>query len=352
MKNMLEKFNLPEFPYEAGIEETKAKMLDILLNEEYGVLLNREKNLTFEVVKQDANFAAGKAVYKEVNITAEFENGSFTFPVRAVIPNGKTDIPFFVHINFRPCVPDIYQPTEEIIDGGFAVLSFCYNEVTTDDGDFSNGVSPYILGGNVQKNANDCGKIAMWAWAASRVLDYAQTESALDMKNAAVTGHSRLGKTALLCGALDERFSLVISNDSGCGGAAISREKQGERIDDICRVFPYWFCRNFEKYRNNEEKLSFDQHYLLSCIAPRKLYVASAKEDLWAGPDNEFLCCVKADEYYRHFGIEGFDCPCEIPDAECILHGKNIGYHKRFGLHYFSRYDWQRFMEFASKRFV
>lgn len=349
IKEMLDKTMLPEFPYKSSIADTKAAMLKLLLNEEYGVLPNREKSLSYEVVSEDEKFAAGKAVLKTVNITANFESGSFTFPVRSVIPKRKTNVPFFVHINFRPNIPDAYQPTEEIIDNGFAVLSFCYKEVTSDDSDFSNGVSPYILGANERINQNDCGKIAMWAWAASRTLDYALSINELDKTKAAVVGHSRLGKTALLAGAVDERFSLVISNNSGCGGAAISRGKQGETIDDILRVFPFWFCKNFEKYRKNECAMPFDQHYLLACAAPRKLYVSSANDDLWADPEREFLCCAKTDEYYKHFGLTGFNVPDKIPGAgECVT-GADIGYHKRSGLHYLSREDWLHFIEFAKK---
>ena len=337
----------PDFPFEADLEDTKNKMMKRLLEEEYGVLSNRETSLAWETVSEEDNFAAGKAILRTVNLTARFENGSFTFPVRAVIPKAKTKAPFFVHINFRPDVPDRYQPTEEIIDNGFAVLSFCYKEVTSDDGDFTNGVSPFLLGANEQVCGNGSGKIAMWAWAASRVLDYAGSLPELDIGRAMVVGHSRLGKTALLAGALDTRFSLVISNDSGCGGAAITRGKQGERVDDICRNFDYWFCKNYRKYRGKEDEMPFDQHFLLAAIAPRKVYVASAAEDLWADPEAEFLSCVLAGRYYEHYGLQGFVCSDAFPAVGERLHRGNVAYHKRSGTHFLGREDWINFMEYA-----
>lgn len=145
----------------------------------------------------------------------------------------------------------------------------------------------------------------MWAWAAQRVLDYAQTlDELLDLDCAIVCGHSRLGKTALLAAATDKRFAFAYSNDSGCSGAAITREKQGENVKDICERFPYWFCENYKLYIDNEQNMPFDQHYLLASIAPRKVLVGSAAEDIWADPISEFLCCVAAGSVFGGFEHE------------------------------------------------
>ena len=347
LNTMLQSLSLPPFPAGETMEEANRAMLHLLLQEEYGFLPNRETSLSWETVAEEETFAAGKAVLRTVHVTAKFERGTFTFPVYVTLPKGKTNVPFFVHINFRPDVPDRYQPTEEIIDGGFAVLSFCHKDVTSDDGDFSNGVSPYLLGAKEQQKDDDCGKIAMWAWAASKVMDYAETLPELDLRRAAVVGHSRLGKTALLAGAQDPRFSLVISNDSGCSGAAITRGKQGERVEDICKNLGYWFCKNYHQYRGKEDQMPFDQHFLLAAIAPRCVYVASAAEDLWADPDYEFLSCVAAGTYYEHYGMKGFEHDDRFPAVGEKLHKGSVAYHKRGGTHYLSREDWIYFMEYA-----
>ena len=321
-------------------------MLRVLLTEEYGYLPNREIGLSWDIQEKEEIFAAGKATLYTIQMHAEFESGTFSFPFRAVIPNGKTNIPFFVHINFRPDVPDRYQPTEELVDNGYAVLSFCYKDVTSDDADFSNGVAPYILGGNEQKNDTDGGKIAMWSWAASRVMDYAQTLPELDQSRSVVIGHSRLGKTALLTGAQDNRFSLVISNDSGCSGAAVTRGKQGENIEIITRVFPYWFCKNYQKYAGKHENLPFDQHWLVAASFPAKICIGSAEEDLWADPESEFLSCVLADKYYRHFGTPAFPEQKTFPKTGDQICGDKIGYHVRSGCHFLGREDWLTYMAF------
>ncbi len=105
------------------------------------------------------------------------------------------------------------------------------------------------------------------------------------------------GKTALLAGATDERFSIIYSNNSGCGGAALFKDKEGENIELITDNFPYWFCKNFFKYRGCDNEMPFDQHYLTACVAPRKVYVASAEDDKRASPVNEFINCAAVSEY-------------------------------------------------------
>lgn len=326
-------------------EDRKKEIVQLLCEEEYGFLPPAPIDLSFEVLEENNRFCAGKATLQKIMLTATFEQGSFSFPFYATIPQKEGKHPFFVCINFRDNIPDMYIPSEEICDHGFAVLSFNYKDVTSDDGDWDNGL-PKVIYEQGERGMNDGGKIAMWAWAASRILDYAYTQSNLDVTNATVVGHSRLGKTALLAGALDERFTCAISNNSGCSGAALSRNKNGETIEDIYNRFPYWFCKNYEKYKNNEFELPFDQHFLLGAIAPRKVYVSSAVEDLWADPESEYLSCVAASEVYEKLGVTGFVYPTRLPVPGDVFQDGNIGYHLRKGRHYFSREDWLHFINF------
>ena len=330
---------------------TRDEMLDIMQKEVYGYLPPKPDALTWTV--QDnyvGDFCAGKATLQLVELTATLGDKTFTFPVKATIPPAPGPHPIFININFRPDVPDRYQPTEEIIDNGFAVLSFYYQDVTTDNGDFENGLAG-VLYENGQRGLHDPGKIAMWAWAAQRVLDYAEQEPRLDKTCVTVCGHSRLGKTALFCGAMDERFTFAYSNDSGCSGAAFTRDKMGETVEIITNAFPYWFCVNYQQYVRREHEMPFDQHYLVASVAPRYAYVASAKEDTWADPYSEMLSCVAATPAYEAMGLDGLICEDRLPEVGDRWHAGHIGYHLRAGQHYMGREDWNIAMDFIrSKR--
>lgn len=342
------KKQLDNIPMPYGMKKTD--IVNLLLKEEYGFLPEKPESVTAEVVKQDESFCAGKAVLENIMLTCHTSFGDFSFPIVYTRPTKISGpVPCVIHINFRDLVPDRYQPSEEIVDAGFAVLSFCYKDVTSDDGDFTNGLAGLVYPDG-KRSADQCGKIGLWAWAAHRILDYALTLPEIDHAHITVAGHSRLGKTALLTGALDERFFCAYSNDSGCSGAAISRRKRGESIRRIYDVFPFWFCENYKKYQDHEDDQPFDQHFLVAANAPHRVYVASADEDIWADPEKEYLSCVAASAYYEEQGLAGFVHPDRMPEIGDCFHEGMIGYHLRAGRHYFSREDWQKLLAYLSKQ--
>lgn len=329
---------------------SREEMLELLQREEYGFLPPAPEKISFskKQIRNDNTFGGNGTIW-EIIISVTLNDRDFSFPVTLTIPNGEGPFPFFVSINFESRIPNYYFPAEEIIDNGFAAFNFCSKDITSDDGDFTNGLAGIIYPDGKRKNDTDCGKIAMWAWAASRCLDYAQTEPRLDMANAAVCGHSRLGKTALLAGAYDTRFRFCHSNCSGCSGAAIARHTTGETIADICRVFPYWFCENYKKYINNESAMPFDQHYLVASAAPRFVSVGSAAEDSWADPANEQLSCFAASPVFEKLGVKGFVCDKKADIGDSFSEG-NINYYLRKGRHYFTREDWNKLMAFIKSK--
>ncbi|MBR2989180.1 MAG: hypothetical protein IKC64_05610 [Clostridia bacterium] len=345
IKSRLKELNLPPF-------QSKEEMMEIMQREVFGYLPEKPTKVSFKTVeKEDGHtFCAGLATLEKIEITSEIRNGEFTFPVYAMIPKGDGPYPFVVQVNFYDGIPNKYTPVEEIMDQGVAVLMFCYHDVSKDNPDFSDGLAKILYPDGVRKNSTDPGKIAMWAWAAQRVMDYAETNDKLDKNRSAVAGHSRLGKTALLCGATDERFKFVYSNDSGNTGAAISRGKVGEHVDDIMRIFPYWYCENYGKYRNKEFEMPFDQHYLTALSFPRYLYIASAVEDTWADPDSEFLNAYLTGKYYEQNGVSGFVCENRLPQVGDVYHQGTVGYHLRQGAHFLSRNDWNLFIKFLKSK--
>lgn len=344
-KELLQARELPALPVASSQEEwetLRQKMLHTLCEVEYGAPVPAPKKLTAQVLAYNPRCFAGKAVFTRVLLTAEMENGSFSFPVEAVIPKSAKPVPAFVWISFFGPITNFHLPAEEVVEEGFAVFSFHYTDVTTDDNDFSTGLAG-LLG---PREEHSSGKLAMWAWAAMRVMDYIQELSYIDSQQVAVVGHSRLGKTALLAGALDPRFSLVISNNSGSCGAALSRGKEGEDIDHITEEFPFWFCPAYRKYAKKEKELPFDQHFLLALSAPRKVYVASAQEDPWADPVSEYLSCAAAAPAWEALGLPGFSGPDRLPAPGDTFSEGSIGYHLRVGGHDLTRVDWQKFMAF------
>lgn len=345
-ESIIKELHLPDF-------QSRNEMLYLLSEFEYGHLPPKPSRTVWKTEKNIIpNFCAGKATLDKITAVCTINNKSFSFPFYVAVPAVKNSNPFFIHINFRNNIPDRYMPTEELIDNGFAVLSFCYGDITADNNDFTSGLAG-ILYENGKREPNGAGKIAMWAWAAQRVMDYAESvPDIFDTERSAVCGHSRLGKTALLAAAADKRFKFCYSNDSGCSGAALSRGKSGETVADICRSFPYWFCENYTAYAENENAMLFDQHFLLASIYPRYVCIGSAKEDLWADPVYEMLCCVAAGDYYIKNGKDGFAYNHTMPKAGDKFLNGSIGYHMREGKHYFSRDDWHIFIEFIKNKTI
>lgn len=239
-----------------------------------------------------------------------------------------------------------FCPIDEIIGKGFAAVLLSAGTVAEDRlGGEQTGIFKDM---GLPKSDNSWGVLSSWAWACSKILDYLLTRSEFDEQKVAVIGHSRGGKTALLAAATDERFCLAISNCSGNSGAALSRGNKGEKIKDIVTRFPYWFCKNYQAFIDNEDMLPFDQHQLIGLIAPRFCYVASASEDAWADPEGELLSCRLASEYYEMYDIDGLVVPKRI-EKDCSYNEGHIGYHIKTGVHKLQLEDWKMFMEFFDK---
>ena len=249
-------------------------------------------------------------------------------------------------------------PLELILSRGYAVASFHGGDIELDrhgsgcrftTEDWQKGVRHYVMQreGRTELADDQWGSIGVWAWGLSRALDYLQTDPAIDGRRVAVFGHSRTGKTALWAALEDERFALVISNNSGQGGASLARRRYGESVAASWSLSGIWYCRDYQRYGNNEGALPVDAHLLVGAIAPRPVYVASAEQDRWADPRGEFLAAFHADPIYRLLGQPGLGV-AEMPAVDHPV-GHSIGYHIRTGDHEITPYDWRRYLDFADR---
>ena len=235
---------------------------------------------------------------------------------------------------------------EEIISRGYALATMYRGDVCPDHPPyFESGVQPLFP--ELQKGDENFGCIAAWAWALSRSLDVLENEPLLDSKRVAVFGFSRLGKAALWAGATDERFAMVISNESGAGGAKLFHRGLGEDIARLNTNFPHWFARNFRKYMGKDKELPFDQHEVISLIAPRPVYVASAEDDKHSDPEGEFAALQAANPVFKLSGSSGLPTD-KWPAANTSVQGDN-GYHVRTGKHDVTEFDWQQYLNFADR---
>lgn len=366
-------------------QKQRPELLKIFTEEVYGRIPGIQKISEVKVWESSADALDGNAIRRQVSLF--FRKGENNLEVNVLIYLPKTDrkVPVFLAYNFtgnhavyndpnirlteswvenNPSVGIINHqiteqsrasasnrwPVEEIIKSGYGLVTVYYGDVDPDKNDFFDGIHPFFYQKNQPKPYSDeWGSISAWAWGLSRIMDYLEQDPQIDSKKVAVLGHSRLGKTALWAGATDERFAIVISNESGCGGAALSKRIFGETVAIINTSFPHWFCDNFKKYNNKESQLPVDQHELLALIAPRPLYVASAEGDKWADPRGEFLAASYASAVYKLLGKEGLPVS-EMPELNKPVMG-TIGYHIRSGNHDLTLYDWQQYIRFADMHF-
>lgn len=356
-------------------KECRPKILKAFASQMYGITPDEKVDVSYELLSNRPDALDGLATCKQIKLV--FTNGDSCCEMLLLIylPNNvEGKVPLFLSCNFsgnetihydpmiipsftrgknpeQRATPESAWPVEKLLNAGYGLATFWYQDVFPDEKG-QHGLSILSLFGYSSPEDNTDSSwqgVGAWAWGMSRAMDYFETDPQIDSKKIALMGHSRIGKAALWAGAQDERFALVVSNNSGCGGAALSKRTYGETIASMTAVFPHWFCKSFSQYSRHEELLPFDQHQLLALIAPRPLYVASAVEDRWADPRGEFLSAMYAGEVYRLYGYDGLNTS-EMPALNTPIMNR-VGYHIRTGGHAVTGYDWEQYILFADKWF-
>jgi len=366
-------------------ERCRPGLLELFAREVYGrTLLGRPDGMQAEITAQDPQALGGRATRREITVWFTRDRTGPAMCVLLYVPNdaARKPYPLFLGYNFNgnhtvsadpgialavgwiPKSPGVVEnrateaargtaasrwQIEAVLARGYATATVYPGDLCPDRADgLAEGVNGWFLKTTTESRADDAwGAVGVWAWGLSRALDVLAADPAIDATRVAVHGHSRMGKAALWAGAQDPRFALVISNESGCGGAALSKRIHGETVARINASFPHWFAKNFRRYNDREVALPVDQHQLLALIAPRALHVASAEDDDWADPRGEFLSVVGAEPVYALFGLKG-PSRADVPPLHAPA-GETLRYHIRAGPHDVTAYDWSAFLDTADR---
>lgn len=340
-------------------KERRPEILSLFKQNVYGQMPTDFDSIRFDLTRKVPDAMDGRACLKEVKISIWNSGKQVNIPVVLFIPNARQKpAPVFLLINNRSkrntdpdrIVKSTFWPAEMIIDKGYAIASFQVADAAPDKKDnYQHGVLDQLYPEQLDRE-DGMKAIGAWAWTASRIMDYFETDEDLDVHKVSIVGHSRGGKTSLWAGALDQRFAMVFSSCSGSTGASLARRQYGETVSLINKQFGYWFANNYKQYSGQVNKLPVDQHMLIALMAPRPVYTTNAVEDRWADPKGSYLSIVNASPVYNLYG-KTTALTTEPPPVNSPIIHSSLGYHFREGIHDLNVYDWGNFIRFADYHF-
>jgi hypothetical protein len=332
-----------------------------------------------KVEYEDRNALGGAATLRDVSLT--MAAGGPPVHVLLVIPNKRTGpVPAFVGLNFtgnhtltadpKVRLPELWAakaakakdgkagpgrgsqmgayPLEVIVGRGYAVATAYYFDIVPDSPTQAGGLRELLMPAADAANPNRTGAVMAWAWGLHRMVDYLLTVPEVDGKRVAAVGHSRLGKTAIVAAAFDDRIALAIPSQAGCGGTSPDRMRnpKGETVKRITTAFPHWFAPRFAAFADSTETLPFDQNALVALCAPRPVLLTNATDDQWADPPGQFDVLTAAAPVYR---LLGADPGLGAKPAEGELSGGRLGYWVRPGKHSMTPADWATYLAYADR---
>ena len=348
---------------EAWRARRRGEILDLYQQHIFGRVPANIPGVTWQVTEREAGARAGASLRKLIVGTVGTGPGAPTIKVTLHTPSAAAKpVPVILLVNFGggappppgtttrgPAPPGDPPVAADILSRGWGYAMVGYNDIQPDRaGTAAEGVMALVP--DAERGKNGWGAITAWAWGTSRIIDYLQTDSAVDARKIAVFGHSRLGKAALWAAALDERIAAVFTSCSGEMGAALSRRDWGETVDDMAQNFPWWFTGAFPQWVGRWNEMPVDAHMLIALSAPRPVFITGGTADQWADPVGMFKAAVAAGPVYRLLGRQDLGAT-ELPPLDTPLTGGDIGWHYHTGGHSATPADWRAFLDFLGKYF-
>jgi hypothetical protein len=346
------------------VKRRRPEILKLFRSEIFGRVPDNAPTVKWSVAASEADALNGKAVLKRV--VGSMDNRpdgprlrlSLYLPLKASGP-----VPVILTITFgggegigpkfrKIGTGGASSVAAQILDRGWGFATIGYGDIQPDRPNaFKEGVIGLSLRpGQAAPAADEWGAVSAWAWGVSRIVDYFETDKAVDARCIGIQGHSRLGRTVLWAGAQDERIAAVFASCSGEAGAALARRDWGETVDDMAQNYPWQLAGNYQKWVGRWHDMPVDSHMLIALMAPRALFCNGGTTDQWADPKGCFLGMVAAGPVYRLLGKKDLGVT-ELPPLDKVIIGGNLGWVYHTGGHVATPSDWSAFLDFAGRHF-
>jgi hypothetical protein len=344
---------------DSWFKKRRPEILKLFQTEIFGRVPDNAPKVKWEVTATEADALGGKATLKRLvgkigdRADGPRMNVSLYLPAKATEP-----VPVILTITFgggknpKGGPPKGDGMAGKIVDRGWAFASVGYNDIQPDRKDaFHEGVIGETLkAGQDAPAADEWGAVSAWAWGVSRIVDYFETDKAINAKCVGIQGHSRLGRTVLWAGAQDERIAAVFASCSGEAGAALARRDWGETVDDMAQNYAWQLAGNYQKWVGRWNDMPIDSHMLIALVAPRLLFCNGGTTDQWADPKGSFLALVAAGPVYKLVGAKDVGTT-ELPPLDKALTDGDLGWLYHTGGHIATTEDWSAFLGMAERHF-
>jgi hypothetical protein len=343
-------------------KQRRPEILQIYQTQVYGRVPDNAPRVTWEVTESGGSYRDGLGSIKRLAGRMGSGPDERTMNLTLYSPaqmNGPTPLLLALSFNFggaRGSPPKkkapVFDSIGEVLTRGWSYAALSYTDIQPDrPGQWQQGVIGLTLNeGQTQPAPGEWGTISAWAWGLSRAIDYVETDNSINPKQIAITGASRLGKTALWAAAQDERVAAVFSVVPGEMGASLIRRDWGETLDDMAQNFGYQFAGNLQKYVGRWNDLPVDQHLLIALCAPRPVYVNGGLSDQWSDPKGEFMAMAAASPVYELLGRKGLGVT-DLPPLDQPVSTGSLAFHYHSSGHTAVPADWKAFLDFAERHF-